>query len=147
MDVALFDRLVALGEGFSGVDVTFRRKLPAEWPRRWRVRLITSKNERAEYRQIGYGETFDEAAMDLLLKIGGLIMHFSLEEVMALPEGGGFGIEERIIDGKTVRVPTLRPECAFYVDETTPMTWMDSNGTRWRLGRYLDGEWFKKRGR
>ena len=74
-------------------------------------------------------------------------MHFSLEEVMALPEGGGgFGMEQRVIDGKTVNVPVLmRQPVAFYVDDTTPMTWQEADGTYWRLGRYQDGEWFKRR--
>jgi hypothetical protein len=73
------------------------------------------------------------------------MMHFSLEEVRALPEGGGFGLETRVIDGKPVSVPVQRPIACYYVDDTTPLMWREPDGTVWRLGRYLDGEWFKQR--
>lgn len=78
------------------------------------------------------------------------MMHFTLEQLQALPEMEGFGRETRIIDGKTVEVPVMpRQPVAFYVDDTTPMQWLESDGADgavvWRLGQYADGTWFKRR--
>jgi hypothetical protein len=64
---------------------------------------------------------------------------------LALPEGGGFGMELREIDGKQWRVPVLEPVVAFYVAEDTIVSLVDRNGERWKLGRYADGRWFRQR--
>lgn len=62
-----------------------------------------------------------------------------------MPEFEGFGVEERIIDGQAVRVPVLaRPVGAFFVDDHTPQMWQEPDGSWWKLGRYLDGGWFKR---
>jgi hypothetical protein len=34
---------------------------------------------------------------------------------------------------------------AFYADEDVPLTAVDDEGVGWTLGRYRDGEWFKRR--
>lgn len=72
-------------------------------------------------------------------------MHFDLEQVMALPEGGDIGYVEREINGRMMRVPFIRPTGCFFVDDTTPLMWREADGSRWRLGRYSDGTWFKSR--
>lgn len=66
-------------------------------------------------------------------------------ELSTLPEGGGFGIEERVIDGKTYRVPVLAEErVAGSVNDEDVISWVDGDD-RWQLGRYADGQWFKRR--
>ncbi len=75
--------LESLGSRFAGVDITFRRFAPPEWMRAyhqtpyvphtgqvwWRVRLITNKNQRDEYRITRYGHTFEDAALRLIDKV------------------------------------------------------------------------------
>jgi len=34
---------------------------------------------------------------------------------------------------------------AHFVDEDTPQFWIDGDGQGWLLGRYLSGEWYKRR--
>ena len=62
---------------FQGMDISYRRSTsccerqpidkvfvnwsPSEWPGDWRARIVTSKNERAEYRVCTFGNTAEEA--------------------------------------------------------------------------------------
>jgi hypothetical protein len=70
----------------------------------------------------------------------------TIDEARNLPVFEGFGMKEIEVNGVLIRVPVQSPRSvgAFWVDETTPLTWQDPDGTWWRLGRYLDGEWFKR---
>jgi hypothetical protein len=52
----------AIGKRFAGVDIQFRRNVPKEWAGAWRITIVASKNERAKYRTVIYGATFEEAA-------------------------------------------------------------------------------------
>ena len=70
--------LTILTRRFSGVDLQYRRVFthvagqaqigsPAiDWPGAWRARLVTSKNERADYRITVFGDT-PERALELLV--------------------------------------------------------------------------------
>ncbi len=60
------DDIRQLGERFNGVDIQFRRPVPAEWSGAWRLRLCASKNEREDYRHTTFGDTFETAAQALL---------------------------------------------------------------------------------
>ena len=46
--------------GFNGVDIQFR-KSGTDWPRPYRVRVYTNKNERQECRTTVFCHTFDDA--------------------------------------------------------------------------------------
>lgn len=63
------NQLEALGNRFAGVDLSYRRDRPSEWPASWRARLVTSKNERSDYRLERYGETADAAMASLMLAV------------------------------------------------------------------------------
>lgn len=65
-------------------------------------------------------------------------------ELDALPEMGGFDIEERVIDGVVRRVPVARPVAVLWAEDNEPNSVIDSNGVRWRLGWY-DGVRWKQR--
>lgn len=43
-----------------GIDIQ-RRRDGTNWPKPWRVRLIWTKNERANFRVIAFGDTMEEA--------------------------------------------------------------------------------------
>lgn len=59
--------LEELSRRFAGVDLQRRREGcgPSAWWKPWRARLVTSKNERAEYRITVFGSTADEAVQAL----------------------------------------------------------------------------------
>ena len=67
------------------------------------------------------------------------------EALLALPEGGGFGSEERVIDGKTWRIPIAPDLVSFFVEPDTVMLARDRDGQRWRLVQYADGRWCRMR--
>jgi DUF1365 family protein len=67
------------------------------------------------------------------------------EEFMALPEGGSFGAEIRVIDGKRVRVPIAPRSVPFFIAPETIMWCHDRDGNPWRLGQCADGRWFRQR--
>jgi hypothetical protein len=69
----------------------------------------------------------------------------TVAEIAALPEGGGFGIEERVIDGVLRRVPVAPDLAAIYHDEHDVIGYVDGDGVRWRLGQYRNGQWFRRR--
>jgi hypothetical protein len=60
------------------------------------------------------------------------------DEFMALPIGGGFG---RDADGRPVRHATA----AFCADEDVILWLCAKDGEIWKLGRYVDGRWFRER--
>lgn len=67
------------------------------------------------------------------------------EEIAALPIGPAFGVEERVIDGRTVRVPVFHGSVCVYHDEKDPIGYCDSDGVLWLLRCYADGTWFRQR--
>lgn len=67
------------------------------------------------------------------------------EAFLALPEGGGFGTTERLIDGVLRTIPVMPATVAIYHSETDIISCVDDNGVRWSIGRYADGRWFKRR--
>jgi hypothetical protein len=67
------------------------------------------------------------------------------EEIAALPEGGGFGMEERLIDGVLRRVPVAPDVVVIFHEQNDVISYVDQDGTGWKLGRYADGRWFKQR--
>lgn len=52
--------LQALGGRFHGVTLDFRRS-GTDWPSPWRVRLVSTKNEREDYRLECFGDTAQQA--------------------------------------------------------------------------------------
>ncbi len=61
------------------------------------------------------------------------------EAFLALPVGGGFGMREMVIDGKTVNAVVPEHVSLVFVPEGVPMRWMDADGQKWKLGRLPDG--------
>lgn len=63
---------------FLGVDLQFRRTTHSRssgelsWPKPWRARLVTTKNERAEYRVAVYGDTSSQAIANLVALVHAL---------------------------------------------------------------------------
>lgn len=67
---SLGDALEYLTRRFSGVDLQSRRtSQPSSWPRRWRARLVTNKNERDAFRLTAWEDTADEAVVSLLVAV------------------------------------------------------------------------------
>lgn len=66
------------------------------------------------------------------------------EDMAALPIGPEFGQDERVIDGRTVRVPVMRALAASWANEDAPVGYRDADGL-WVLGQYADGQWFRRR--
>lgn len=68
--MSVFDDLAKLSSRFQGVDVQHRRSTSCcnggEWKGDWRVRLLTSKNQRREYRITVYAATAERAIGDLI---------------------------------------------------------------------------------
>ncbi len=60
---------------------------------------------------------------------------------MTLPVCDGFSAEDRLIDGRRVRVPVAPDLVAFTADDDTVMMCVDADGQGWRLARYADGTW------
>jgi len=60
--------LQALGTRFHGVTLEFRRS-GTDWPQPWRVRCISTKNERENYRVECFGDTAEEAIEKLVADI------------------------------------------------------------------------------
>lgn len=56
--------LQTLGERFHGVTLDYRRN-GTDWPAPWRARLVSTKNERDEYRVECFGETAQAAIESL----------------------------------------------------------------------------------
>jgi hypothetical protein len=70
----------------------------------------------------------------------------TVDEILALPIGPAFGIDERLIDG-VVRLVLVVPEVvAVFHGEHDVMMCADATGTTWILARYADGRWFRRRG-
>lgn len=65
----MIEQLITIARRFAGLDVQYRRSC-SEWAAPWRVTLIASKGERAEYRIVRYGETLDIAATLVLMAVG-----------------------------------------------------------------------------
>jgi hypothetical protein len=65
-------------------------------------------------------------------------------ELDALPEDGGFGQEERVIDGRTVRVPVVETVGALFSREGEPGVVTDLHGRCWRVG-WANGVRYKQR--
>lgn len=53
---------------FHGVDLQARRG-GSDWPANWRVRLVTNKNERIDFRVEAFGDTPEEAIQNLKAKV------------------------------------------------------------------------------
>jgi hypothetical protein len=69
------------------------------------------------------------------------------DELMALPENGGFDFEERIVNGAKVKIPIARPSYAMFHQESDPLIIMDldgSNWTNWMIGR-INGKLYRSR--
>lgn len=70
----------------------------------------------------------------------------TVAEILALPEGPSFGAEDRVIDGRTVRVPIMRPIAVVpWGSDDDIVHCFDADGVAWKLGIYADGTWFKRR--
>jgi hypothetical protein len=67
------------------------------------------------------------------------------EEFLALPEGGGFGAEIRVINGKRYTVPIAPSVIAPWLADDAIRTLQDDDGVWWSVGRYADGQWFRRR--
>lgn len=66
----------------------------------------------------------------------------SAEEFFALPAGGGFNSEKRVIDGVTVLVPAPANDIApVWVPDDHPICYHDATGRAWRLGKFKDGSY------
>jgi hypothetical protein len=51
------------------IDETFVGWSPSEWPGAWRARIVTSKNERSEYRVTTFGDTPEDAIARLWIAL------------------------------------------------------------------------------
>jgi len=60
--------LQALGTRFHGVTLEFRRS-GTDWPQPWRVRCVSTKNERENYRLECFGDTAEQAIEKLVSDI------------------------------------------------------------------------------
>ncbi len=69
----------------------------------------------------------------------------TIEAFFALPEGGGFSTEERLIDGVMRRCAIAPDLAAFCCEVDAIMFCMDAQGVRWDLARYSDGRWCRRR--
>lgn len=68
------------------------------------------------------------------------------EELDALPEDGLFGLEEREINGQTVRVPVMQSVGALWADDHDAFHVVDNrDGSVWMVGRGPDGVMRKRR--
>lgn len=67
MSVALA-RVLEIAGRLTGVDIK-HRKHGTNWPAPWRVRLLTSKNERAHLRLTCFGSTLEAACEALLAAV------------------------------------------------------------------------------
>jgi hypothetical protein len=63
--------LQTLGERFHGITLDFRRG-GTDWPAAWRVRLVSTKNEREEYRVECFGDTAEQAVDSLRAEVSSL---------------------------------------------------------------------------
>ena len=68
----------------------------------------------------------------------------TLEELAALPELGGIGSREEIMNGKVVRVPYTLPTGALFQKEDDPLSIVDAEGRRWMVG-WMNGVRYKCR--
>jgi hypothetical protein len=63
---------------FAGMDILYRRHgfdsrcIGGVMSQPWRARIVTSKNERAEYRVTAYGKTREEAERGLIAAVAKL---------------------------------------------------------------------------
>ena len=69
--VILLGVMESLGTRFHGTDLQFRRS-GTSWPFRWRARLLSTKNEREEYRITAFGNTAAEAILGLQIMVNKL---------------------------------------------------------------------------
>ena len=69
MKTHLINCLELLARRFNGVDLQARPPEPAAWPKRWRARIVTTKNERAAYRLTAWGDTVEEVAAALQTQV------------------------------------------------------------------------------
>jgi hypothetical protein len=60
--------LQSLGERFHGCDLQFRRS-GTSWMGKWRARIHSTKNERSEWRLTAYGNTPEEAILNLQVQV------------------------------------------------------------------------------
>ena len=68
---SLLGVMESLGTRFHGTDLQFRRS-GTSWPCRWRARLLSTKNEREEYRITAFGDTAAEAILKLQIMVNKL---------------------------------------------------------------------------
>jgi hypothetical protein len=66
------------------------------------------------------------------------------DELDALPETGGIGQREEIIDGKRVVVPTMLSALCLYQNPDEPAFVIGNDGRRWMIG-WADGVRYKTR--
>lgn len=69
----------------------------------------------------------------------------SAEAILALPKGQLFSYEDRMVDGQLVRSVSEVPTVAIFHEDTDPIHVFDAEGQAWKLGRYADGRWFRRR--
>lgn len=60
--------LQTLGGRFNGITLDFRRS-GTDWPAPWRVRLVSTKNEREDYRLECFGDTPEKAIESLRAEV------------------------------------------------------------------------------
>lgn len=65
------------------------------------------------------------------------------DELDALPECGGIGIREEVIDGRTIKIPFVRESFALYHAPDDPVIVVDRNGTAWSVG-WANGVKYKR---
>jgi hypothetical protein len=69
----------------------------------------------------------------------------TVDEIAALPIGPAFGQVTMVVNGKTLKAPVMEPVDLFWSDDDDVLGYTDSDGAAWMLGRYANGEWFKRR--
>jgi hypothetical protein len=69
----------------------------------------------------------------------------TLEEFAALPVGPVYVRVKSTVDGRDV-ISIVPPSMkAIFHGDKDLISYVDSDGQCWALGRYVDGEWFRRR--
>jgi len=66
------------------------------------------------------------------------------DELMQLPENGGFDFEETIIDGHKIKRPVARPAFALFHKPDDPFVIWDAFGDAWSIG-WANGKRYRSR--
>jgi hypothetical protein len=67
------------------------------------------------------------------------------DELDQIQETGTWGAEDRVIDGKVVRIPVLHDAGVLWTEANETCMVTDKDGVLWRVGVASDGVRYKRR--